>query len=53
MNTPFPKLSQPALRALANAGYTHLEQLGKMHRMGRNALGKLKESLAEIGLLLA
>ncbi len=60
MNTPFPKLSQPALRALANAGYTHLEQLAgvgeaelaKLHGMGPNALGKLKEALAEIGLSL-
>ena len=54
----FPKLSAPALRALANAGYTHLEQLAevteadlaKLHGMGPNALTKLREALAEKGL---
>jgi len=50
----FPKLSAPALRALANAGYTTLEQLtqvteddlAKLHGMGPNALAKLREALA-------
>jgi len=52
--TNFPKLSAPALRALANAGYTHLDQLtevteaelAKLHGMGPNALTKLREALA-------
>jgi DNA-directed RNA polymerase alpha subunit len=54
----FPKISRPALRALANAGYNQLEQLaqvseselGKLHGMGPKALGLLKQSLAEKGL---
>jgi len=54
----FPKLSAPALRALANSGYTHLDQLtevteaelAKLHGMGPNALTKLREALAEKGL---
>jgi hypothetical protein len=58
----FPRnLSQPAQRALANAGYTHLGQLaavseaelGKLHGMGPKALGQLREALAEHGLLFA
>lgn len=56
--TPFPKLSAPALRALAAAGYTHLEQLvgvseaelAKLHGMGPNALAKLQAALEEIGV---
>jgi hypothetical protein len=55
--TPFPKLAQPALRALAGAGYDHLEQLANvpeasltcLHGMGPSALGKLREALKEIG----
>jgi DNA-directed RNA polymerase alpha subunit len=54
----FPKIPQPALRALANAGYHRLEQLtqvsesklGKLHGMGPKALRLLKQSLAEEGL---
>ena len=50
----FPKISQPALRALHSAGYDHLEQLvgitelelGKLHGMGPKVLGILREALA-------
>jgi hypothetical protein len=52
--TDFPKIGQPALRALNNAGYDHLEQLtaltelelSKLHGMGPKALGLLREALA-------
>ena len=49
--TPFPKgLAQPALRALASAGYENLEQLSTatetsllgLHGFGPNALTKLR-----------
>lgn len=59
MGIPFPpKLSQPALRALANEGIKDLEQLAnyteaelkKLHGMGPNAMGKLKAALNEAGL---
>lgn len=54
----FPKMSNPALRALNNAGYTRLEQLtqasetelAKLHGMGPKALGILKGALQEKGL---
>lgn len=54
----FPKLSQPAHRALVQAGYTRLEQLSKvseadlkkLHGMGPKALGILREALAARGL---
>lgn len=58
----FPSgLSQPALRALANAGYSQLDQLtkvtesdlGKLHGMGPKALRQLREALAEQGLSFA
>lgn len=53
-----PALASPAQRALANAGYLNLKQLtevteaelAKLHGMGPNALGKLKQALAERGL---
>jgi hypothetical protein len=53
-----PKLAAPARRALAHAGYTHLEQLADvseleisgLHGMGPNALGALREALAQRGL---
>jgi hypothetical protein len=53
----FPKIPQPAMRALANAGFHRLEQLtetsesklGKLHGMGPKALGLLKQALAEEG----
>jgi hypothetical protein len=55
----FPlNLSQPAQRALANAGITSLEQcakmgeaaLAKLHGMGPDALGKTREAMKEKGL---
>jgi hypothetical protein len=58
IQTAFPKgVSQPALRALAAAGYTHLEQLADareadlkaLHGMGPKALGILGEALAAKG----
>ena len=57
--TPFPpRIGKPAQRALAGAGYTHLEQLagvseaelGKLHGMGPKALGILRETLASHSL---
>ena len=55
---PLPKLAQPALRALAGAGITHLEQLTgygeseirQLHGMGPRALETLREALATRGL---
>jgi len=57
-NNDFPKLSNPALRALQNAGISKLAQLTKMaeaellqlHGMGPNALGKLRQALSKRGL---
>lgn len=54
----FPKIGQPGLRALNNAGYTRLEQLtqtseaelAKLHGMGPKALGRLNEALEAKGL---
>ncbi len=54
----FPKISQPALRALNGAGYFSLEQLtrvsktdlSKLYGMGPKALGVLEATLAEKGL---
>jgi DNA-directed RNA polymerase alpha subunit len=51
-------LSAPAQRALANAGYTRLEQLAaiseaellKLHGMGPKSLPLLREALAAKGL---
>jgi hypothetical protein len=59
--TPFPKLAQPALRALAGAGYDHLEQLAnvpeasllRLHGFGPNAIDKLRTALKAIGLSFA
>jgi hypothetical protein len=60
--TAFPKaLAQPALRALAAAGYDHLEQLASvpeasllcLHGFGPNVLVKLRDALAGIGLSFA
>lgn len=56
-NTDFPKLSAPAQRALAAAGYTRLEQLTrvteadllKLHGMGPKTIGPLREALAARG----
>jgi DNA-directed RNA polymerase alpha subunit len=52
-----PKLSKPAQRALAGAGYRRLEQLtqvresdlARLHGMGPKALRQLREALAERG----
>ena len=57
----FPKLGAPAERALAQAGYTKLAQLTKiteaelnrLHGMGPNALGQLREALTLQGLSFA
>ena len=54
----FPKIGAPATRALEAAGYTSLKQLtkvseaelGQLHGMGPNALGKLREALKTKGL---
>lgn len=60
--TPFPEgLAQPALRALANAGYDHLEQLARAsekdvrswHGIGPNALKKLQAAMTAIDLSFA
>lgn len=53
-----PKLSAPARRALARAGYSTLEQLAqatesdveKLHGMGPNAMDALRASLHGRGL---
>lgn len=58
----FPKgLSQPALQALAGAGYSRLEQLTKvseaeiarLHGMGPKGIKMLRAALAERGLSFA
>ena len=54
-------LAQPAQRALANAGYTRLDQLttvseaeiARLHGIGPKALGQLRQALAERGLAFA
>ncbi len=60
--SPFPPgLAQPALRALAGAGYDHLEQLASvpeadvrsLHGIGPNALAKLRDALTSQGLCFA
>jgi len=56
----FPKISAPATRALAGAGYTSLEQLAgvprselaALHGMGPKALRILEEALRDRGLSL-
>jgi hypothetical protein len=57
----FPKLSQPAHRALAGAGYSRLEQLTRvteseikqLHGIGPNAIKQLQSALAAKGLSFA
>lgn len=57
----FPKIAQPALRALAGAGIRRLEQLTsfseeeirQLHGMGPKALGQLRQALADKGLSFA
>ena len=59
--TDFPKLSGPAKRALANAGYTEVEQLAgvseaellRLHGLGSSAIAPLREALEALGLSLA
>ncbi len=54
-------LSRPARRALADAGYTRLEQFTtvsedeilKLHGMGPKALGQIRRALAAKGLSFA
>jgi hypothetical protein len=64
MNKPesdFPKLAQPALRALAGAGIMRLDQLTgyskaeirQLHGIGPNALEQLRSALAAKGLAFA
>jgi hypothetical protein len=56
-----PKLSQPALRALASVGVTRLEQLTgfseteikQLHGMGPNGLAQLRAGLEAKGLSFA
>ena len=56
-----PKLSKPAQRALAGAGYSRLSQLttvreaelASLHGMGPKALRQLREALAERGASFA
>jgi hypothetical protein len=56
-----PGVSQPALRALAAAGYTRLDQLTKvteaellkLHGMGPKAVGLLRAALKARGLSFA
>jgi hypothetical protein len=53
-----PGLAAPALRALAQAGYTRVEQFAaltegellKLHGMGPNAIEKTRRALAAKGL---
>lgn len=57
-DTGFPKLSAPARRALANAGYTRLDQLTRiseselrqLHGIGATAINALRAALDERGL---
>ena len=57
-DTGFPKLAAPARRALAAAGYTHLDQLAEvteselqeLHGMGPTAMAALRAALGERGL---
>ena len=54
-------MGNPARRALANAGYTRLEQLAgvseasllALHGVGSTGIARLKAALAEIGLALS
>ena len=60
-NVPFPKLGQPALRALNAAGYAHLGQLANvrtkdllaLHGFGPKSIPTLREALAAHGLTFA
>lgn len=60
-DSDFPKIAQPATRALAGAGIQRLEQLTgfseseikQLHGMGPKALGQLRQALADKGLAFA
>lgn len=60
-NTDLPKLASPAQCGLQSAGITNLKQLTKLteaellklHGMGQNALGKLREALTLNGMSFA
>lgn len=57
-DTGFPKLSAPARRALARAGYTRVEQLAQvpeseiavLHGMGPTGIAALRDALDQRGL---
>lgn len=57
----FPKIAQPALRALAGAGIQRLaqltdfseEEIKQLHGMGPKALAQLRQALADMGLAFA
>jgi hypothetical protein len=59
--TDFPKLSRPAQRALASAGYSEVEQLAdaseaellRLHGLGPSAIAPIREALEALGLSLA
>lgn len=54
----FPKMSKPAHRALAHAGYTRLDQLAGatekeilgLHGMGPKSIRELRAALSDAGL---
>ncbi|MBB6732389.1 hypothetical protein [Cohnella zeiphila] len=56
-----PKLANPALRALTNAGLTRLEliaersekEIKQLHGIGPNAVKQLREALAAKGMSFA
>ncbi|MEU5995875.1 helix-hairpin-helix domain-containing protein [Spirillospora sp. NPDC047418] len=61
MSTDLPKLSAPATRALASAGYADLERLATarekdiaaLHGMGPKAMKTLRQALQDQGLSFA
>lgn len=58
MNSDLPKLAQPAVRALSEAGIRSMEQLTgyaeeeilQLHGIGPNALETLRQAMASQGL---
>ncbi len=62
MKSDLPRgVGRPARRALAEAGYTRLEQLTevreagilKLHGVGPKAVGEIRRALAEKGMMFA
>jgi ERCC4-type nuclease len=61
LQSNFPKVGAPALRALAGAGYERLEQLAnvseaelkKLHGMGPSGIATLRKALEAQGLSFA